>query len=277
MKSQFISIRGIKIHFITYGKGPPLLFLHGHRSDALRFKKITDRLIKRYKVIVPDLPGFGKSECLGKTHSLINFTPYLEGFVERLRLENYILTGVSLGASLALLFLQITKTKVRKVVLFGPILDKEFLKFSKIYLLFAKGILKIFLFIPGLTNLVDKIVNNDFLIKKIIWLTLPKNLRTKEVVEYEIRQWRNMSMKVWAEVCLSMLSFSLPQKKPSNIPALFILAGQDKYFDVERTEKNLKELFPKSEVIILKGKKHVDPGEISDQMLDDLGYIFDKI
>lgn len=277
MKSRFISVKDIKIHYITYGKGPPLLFFHGHRSDCLRFKKITDRLISKYKIIIPDLPGFGKSECLKKPHDLNNLIPYLEEFVKKIKIKNYILAGVSLGATLALLFIQRNAKGIKKIVLFGPVVDKKFLRFSAGYIFRAKIALKLFKNIPGLTKVVDKIIRSDFLFRKITYFTLPLPLRTKEIIDYEVRQWRQMSMRVWAEVCLSVLNFRLTLDKPIGVSGIFILPELDRYIDVEKTKFMLKSLFPQGEVIVLKQKKHVEPGEISDKTLDELKPIFDKI
>lgn len=277
MIDKYLKVKDIKLHYFTYGRGEPLIFFHGHRADGLRFKKITDILAKRYQVFIPDLPGFGKSEELKISHSLENFFPYLEEFIKKLKINNFILSGVSLGASLALLFLQKTSLKIKKIVLFGPVVDKSFYKFPRIYIFSAKIILKLFLLIPFISAFFDKIIANDFLFAKINWLTLPKNLRKKEIVDYEVRQWCQMSTKVWAEVNLSMLDFKLANEKLISLPALFILADLDKYFNVLKTREKLQQLFPKSEIIILENVPHVKQGEIPDKLLKKLSYIFDKI
>lgn len=277
MIDKYILVNGLKIHYLITGKGQPFLFLHGHRSDAYRFHKITDKIAQKYQVIIPDLPGFGKSQPLKTSHTLENYLPFLNEFLKQLKIKEYCLGGVSLGASLSLLFLPVAKPKVLKLILVGPIVDKDFYKFSKTYIFIAKILLKTFLVIPGLTLLIDKIIRNDWIFKKINWLTLPVNFRQTEVVDYEVKQWRTMRMRVWAEICLSMLNFKLDYKKSYLIDSLFVLAALDRYFKVKETIDELKRLFPKSEAIILKDSHHVDPGEIQDQLLSDLNYIFDKI
>jgi pimeloyl-ACP methyl ester carboxylesterase len=43
------------------GSGPPVLMLHGTPSPAADLMPIAEHLAARYRVLVPDLPGYGKS------------------------------------------------------------------------------------------------------------------------------------------------------------------------------------------------------------------------
>lgn len=46
------------------GKGPPLLLLHSLLSDRASFDAIAPQLSQSFRVIVPELPGFGKSAAV---------------------------------------------------------------------------------------------------------------------------------------------------------------------------------------------------------------------
>lgn len=46
------------------GKGPPLVLLHSLLSDRASFDSIVPRLSEAFRVIVPELPGFGESEAV---------------------------------------------------------------------------------------------------------------------------------------------------------------------------------------------------------------------
>ena len=50
------------ISFIMGGAGEPFLFLHGIPGSALSWKTVGELLAPHYRVIVPDLAGFGQSE-----------------------------------------------------------------------------------------------------------------------------------------------------------------------------------------------------------------------
>src|SRR6202048_2781487 len=46
------------------GKGPALLLFHSLLSDRASFDAIVPRLSQSFRVIVPELPGFGKSQAV---------------------------------------------------------------------------------------------------------------------------------------------------------------------------------------------------------------------
>jgi 3-oxoadipate enol-lactonase len=49
------------------GKGTPLFLLHSLLSDRASFDAIAPQLSKSFRVIVPELPGFGRSQAAGGT------------------------------------------------------------------------------------------------------------------------------------------------------------------------------------------------------------------
>ena len=59
---HFAQIEGLRLHFRLRGEGPPLLMLHGWGTHSLSFGTASLALEKRFKTMLPDLPGFGFSE-----------------------------------------------------------------------------------------------------------------------------------------------------------------------------------------------------------------------
>src|SRR5437879_6802584 len=47
------------------GDGPPLFLFHSLLSDRASFDAIVPQLSQSFRVIVPELPGFGKSRAAG--------------------------------------------------------------------------------------------------------------------------------------------------------------------------------------------------------------------
>ncbi|HTM97228.1 MAG TPA: alpha/beta fold hydrolase, partial [Pedobacter sp.] len=58
---KYINSKGTKIYYETYGKGEPLLLLHGNGGSITSFKFQIPELAKHYQVIVVDTRGQGKS------------------------------------------------------------------------------------------------------------------------------------------------------------------------------------------------------------------------
>lgn len=64
---QPVLIKGklLNIHYKKIGQGRPLLLIHGLMTSSYSFRFIAEELSKRYTVIIPDLPGAGRSSfCL---------------------------------------------------------------------------------------------------------------------------------------------------------------------------------------------------------------------
>jgi haloacetate dehalogenase len=56
-----VAIDDVEIAGRSGGSGPPLLLLHGHPQTHLIWHRVADRLAKRYRVVCPDLRGYGDS------------------------------------------------------------------------------------------------------------------------------------------------------------------------------------------------------------------------
>ena len=55
-------VNGFKMHYVTAGKGYPLVFLHGWPQSCYEWRKIIGPLSEKFTVITPDLRGLGDSE-----------------------------------------------------------------------------------------------------------------------------------------------------------------------------------------------------------------------
>ena len=63
-KSQFTTIDGRRLHHLESGSGPTLLLLHGAGGGAANWYRLIAPLSRTYRVIVPDLPGYGFSDAI---------------------------------------------------------------------------------------------------------------------------------------------------------------------------------------------------------------------
>ena len=61
---RFITINGVRLHYVERGTGPPLVLLHGNGSMIQDFESsgLIDLAAMKYRVIVFDRPGFGHSD-----------------------------------------------------------------------------------------------------------------------------------------------------------------------------------------------------------------------
>lgn len=97
-----IIINGIKTNYKIFGEGKPFLILHGWGSNSERWQTIAEKISEKgFKVIVPDLPGFGSSDIFSEPWNGNKYTTWLENFVKELNLNDFYLLGHSFGGALA--------------------------------------------------------------------------------------------------------------------------------------------------------------------------------
>jgi len=118
MKGEIIYIDGLKINFDDMGNGEPLLILHGWGGSSNSWAKVQAILVnKGYRVIVPDLPGFGDSQEPQKPQTVGDYSDFVLKFVEKLNLSSLFLLGHSFGGRVAIKFTKQNPQRVKKLIL----------------------------------------------------------------------------------------------------------------------------------------------------------------
>ena len=118
-EDSLVEVDGCKVHLRRGGKGDPLLFLHG-ASGAPVVMPFMEKLAQRFDVLVPEHPGYGKSdepEWLENIHDMAYF--YLD-FIEQLGLKNLTLVGSSMGGWIAMEIAVRDTARLKSLVLVSP-------------------------------------------------------------------------------------------------------------------------------------------------------------
>ena len=94
---------GVKIFYREAGnpEAPVLLLLHGYPTSSHMFRELIPRMASRFRVIAPDLPGFGFTEVsAGRNYSytFANIARTIEAFVDTLHLNRYAIYVFDYGA-----------------------------------------------------------------------------------------------------------------------------------------------------------------------------------
>ncbi len=101
--ARTLVVSGVRLFaYDTGGPSDPLLLVHGLGDEADTWRRVIGPLSRRYRVVAPDLPGFGRSGFPSRG----GFAPervatLLAGLLESLGIRRATLLGSSLGASLA--------------------------------------------------------------------------------------------------------------------------------------------------------------------------------
>ncbi|MFN2646450.1 MAG: alpha/beta fold hydrolase [Burkholderiales bacterium] len=114
-----VEIDRCRTHFRRGGRGTPLVFLHG-ASGAPVVLPFMEKLAERFEIIVPDHPGYGRSDepdWLENIHDLAYF--YLD-FLAALELERAVIVGSSMGGWMAMEMAVRNTARIGSLVLVSP-------------------------------------------------------------------------------------------------------------------------------------------------------------
>lgn len=96
--------------------------LHGSPGDGRDFDRIAPGLVERgYRVIAPDLPGFGASTRQVADYSIRSHALYSQDTIAALGLEQVDVVGFSMGGGVALHLAELAPTKVRSLTMLSAI------------------------------------------------------------------------------------------------------------------------------------------------------------
>lgn len=107
MQSQTIDVQGIPIHYYeSAGEGLAVLLLHGNSMSGRTFaKQLEGDLGQQYRLIAPDIPGFGFSQPISDPSTqagLAAWPSLLKSFLDALGIEELVMYGWSLGGHIGI-------------------------------------------------------------------------------------------------------------------------------------------------------------------------------
>ncbi|MGW4726416.1 alpha/beta fold hydrolase [Streptomyces sp. NPDC004291] len=124
MQERLLDVGGKKIFVAEVGRGAPVLLLHGGgpgASGVSNYSRNIAELAEEFRVIVPDLPGYGRSsKGIDPDDPFGALATGIRGVLDRLDLEKAHFVGNSYGGACALRLALDTPERVDRMVLMGP-------------------------------------------------------------------------------------------------------------------------------------------------------------
>ena len=98
-KRAGLTLRHASLPYLEGGSGDEVLLLvHGFAGDKDNFTRIAAHLVRRYRVIIPDLPGFGDARRdPGARHDMATQVENLRAFMAELGVQRFHMGGNSMG------------------------------------------------------------------------------------------------------------------------------------------------------------------------------------
>ncbi len=119
-----VAARGARIRFVEAGSGPPLVLVHDYLASRVTWDDVLPRLAANFRVIVPDLPGFGESEKPPPSRYRYGFDGFSESLVDLLAalgLGRVSICGHAMGGAVALTLAAGHAHVVDRLVLVNPL------------------------------------------------------------------------------------------------------------------------------------------------------------
>ena len=123
---QTISFRGADVHYIDEGVGQPLVFLHNGGTSHAIWRQVISELGAGYRMVAPDLPGFGASALPAGGCDLEAGTDLVEALMVHCGLGKATLIGNCMGSAIALGLAQRHPDRVSHLVLINPLTAATF-------------------------------------------------------------------------------------------------------------------------------------------------------
>ncbi|TQM09447.1 alpha/beta fold hydrolase [Pseudonocardia kunmingensis] len=105
VEAAYAGIGGCTAFVEQTGTGTPVLCLHTAGQSGVQWRHVAGPLARRgYRVVVPDLPGHGRSEPApaGPVTDLGDYAAWCVALIDRLGLERPFVVGCSIGGKIAL-------------------------------------------------------------------------------------------------------------------------------------------------------------------------------
>jgi pimeloyl-ACP methyl ester carboxylesterase len=117
VQDKYATVFGAKIHYLEAGSGPAVILVHGLGGDASNWAPTIGPLAQKYRVIVPDQIGFGKSDKPLINYRVGTLVDFMDGLYKELKIDRASLVGNSLGGWTVAAFALAHPEKVDRLVL----------------------------------------------------------------------------------------------------------------------------------------------------------------
>jgi 2-hydroxymuconate-semialdehyde hydrolase len=124
-KGSYVDVDGIKTHYHDEGTGAPVLLLHGSGpgvSAWANWNRTIEALSDRFRVIAPDIVGFGQTEPReGQRYGVQPWVEHVLGFLDALGLGKVNFVGNSMGGRVSLTVAAGHPERIDKLILMGAL------------------------------------------------------------------------------------------------------------------------------------------------------------
>src|SRR6202050_5440320 len=113
---------GVKIHYLTAGRGPAVILIHGYTQTSRMWRAIIPLLADKFTVIAPDLPGIGDSEIPKDGLDMKTAAIRIHALAKSLGIEKARVVGHDIGLMVAYAYAAQFPSETEKLVVMDAFL-----------------------------------------------------------------------------------------------------------------------------------------------------------
>lgn len=122
IEDRFANINGVRLHYLTTGKGDPVILLHGYAETSRMWRPLMVKLAKTRTVIAPDLRGFGQSSKPISGYDKKTMAQDIHALATSLGFRRATIVGHDIGLMVAYAYAAQFPTEVDRIVLMDAFL-----------------------------------------------------------------------------------------------------------------------------------------------------------
>ena len=119
MQHKYLLTNGVRLHYVTEGQGPLMLFLHGFPEFWYSWRHQISEFAKDYTVVAIDMRGYNKSDKPKEksAYAIAELIKDVEGIIESLGYEQCVLVAHDWGGAVAWQFAYIYPHRLSKLII----------------------------------------------------------------------------------------------------------------------------------------------------------------
>lgn len=238
------SIADIKLYYEMFGRGEPVLFIHGLGSSGRDWHNQVEFFSKHYQVITVDLRGHGQSSKRAGPYSMLLFAADMVDLITSLGVKPCHVVGISLGGMIAFQLAASRPDLFRSMVIVNSRPEFIIRTFREYIQLWQRDLIaRLF----GMRT-VGKMVSKQLFPK------LEQEPLRKELVQH----WAENDSRAYRESLHAMIGWSaVGQLGSMDIPTLVVAAEKD-YTPLSYKEAYVTQM-PQAEMFVIPDSCHATP------------------
>lgn len=239
-----VSIADIKLYYEMFGRGEPILFIHGLGSSGRDWHNQVEFFSKQYQVITVDLRGHGQSSKPPGPYSMLLFAADTVDLITSLGISPCHVVGISLGGMIAFQLAASRPDLVNSMVIVNSRPEFIIRTFTEYIQLWQRDLIARLL---GMRT-------EGKMVSKRLFPKLEQEALRKELVQH----WAENDSRAYRESMHARVGWSVVGQLGSiNIPTLVVAAEED-FTPLSYKEAYVTQM-PQADMAVIPDSRHATP------------------